>query len=126
MCGIFFESNYCRTINNTSTQPAFECIGRGGAYTDDTKTGPRGFYNFDEQEFDLNSDFANQTLNSMTITLSGYGGRPMLLGVTADTYAAPAVPFYLSFRFWFIIITCLLILAVIGLILWIRRWLNAP
>ena len=85
----FFESNYARAINNASTRPAFECIGRGGAYTNDTTTGPRGFYNFDEQEFDLNPDFATQKLDSIKFTAAEQYGVPMLLGVTAVTSPRP-------------------------------------
>lgn len=81
----FFESTFARTINNTSTRPAFECIGQGGAYTNDTKTGPRGFYDFDEQVFDLDSSFAGQTLVSITFSASEQFGMPILLGLTAVT-----------------------------------------
>jgi len=82
----FFESAYARTINNTTTQAAYEFIGRGGAYTGDATNGPRGFYLFDEQEFRLNADFAHQTLDTITIKVSeDHVGTPILLGLTVVT-----------------------------------------
>ena len=81
----FFESGFTRSINNNTTQNAFEFIGRGGAYTDDVTNGPRGFYIFDEQEFVLGERFANETLDSIIFTASGQGGIPILLGVTVET-----------------------------------------
>jgi hypothetical protein len=94
----FFESNFARTINNTSTRPAFECIGRGGAYTNDTKTGPQGFYNFDEQVFNLDPSFARQTLASIKFAASEQYGMPILLGVTAVTSANSGTQTYIYDR----------------------------
>jgi hypothetical protein len=122
----FFESGFSRTINNTTTCPAFEFIGRGGAYGDDTATGPRGFYDFDEHEFDLNKDFANQTLDSIKFIKLTDWGTPMLLGLTAQTVTEPEPSLFLSFRFWLIVGACLLILAFVGVVMWIRHWLDAP
>jgi len=122
----FFESGFSRTINNTTTRPAFEFIGRGGAYGDDTAIGPRGYYDFDEHEFDLKDDFAKQTLETITFTKLTEWGTPMVLGITAQTYAEPAPSFFRSFRFWLIVGAGLFILAIAGVVVWIRRWLDAP
>ena len=79
----FFEASFARTINNTTTKEAFNFIGQGGAFTDNTADGPRGYYHFDEQEFILNNDFAGQTLASITIKANTEGvGVPVLLGLT--------------------------------------------
>ena len=122
----FFESCFSRTINNTTTRPAFEFIGQGGAYTDNTTTGPRGFYDFDEQEFDLDAAFANQTLDRIKVTAYTEQGTPILLGVTAVTSAEPEASIFTSFRFWLILGAVLTLLAVVGLVLGIRHWLNTP
>jgi hypothetical protein len=125
----FFESCFSRTINNTTTQSAFEFIGRGGAYTDNTATGPRGFYDFDEQEYDLRQEFATQTLNSVKITTFSNWGTPFLLGLTAQTSAEPersSLSFLSSYRFWIIVSVCVFVLAIIFMGVGIQRWLNAP
>jgi len=122
----FFESGFSRTINNTTTRTAFEFIGHGGAYTDDVTTGPRGFYDFDEQEFVLDPSFSKQTLDTISFTRHTVYGTPMILGITAVNSLEPEAPFYETLRFWLIISAVLLVLAVIGLVIWIRRWLDAP
>ncbi len=115
----FFESGFSRTINNTTTRTAFEFIGRGGAYTDDVKTGPRGFYDFDEQEFVLNPSFSNQTLEKITFTRHTDYGTPMILGITAVN-SLPEAPFYESLRFWLMVSAGLMVLGAIGLIIGLR------
>jgi hypothetical protein len=124
----FFESGFSRTINNTTTRPAFEFIGHGGAYTDDVKTGPRGFYDFDEQEFVLDPSFLSQTLESITFTRHTDYGTPMILGITAVN-SQPEATFEESLRFWLMVSAGLMVFGAIGLIIWVRRWLkddNSP
>ncbi len=124
----FFESNYARTINGTTTRPAFEEIGRGGAYTNDTTTGPRGFYNFDEQEFTLAPDFATQTLNAVRFT-GGDHGTPILLGLTVQTSQAPPPGVFsvLAMRaFWMIVGGIVLAIVVVAGATRLRRWLTVP
>jgi len=122
----FFESGFSLTINNTTTQRAFEFIGHGGAYTDNVDTGPRGFYDFDEQEFVLNPSFASQTLESITFTRHTTYGTPFILAITAVDSVAPPLPFYQSTRFWIIASITLATLVIIGVVIAIRRWLDAP
>jgi len=123
----FFESGFARTINNTTTRNAYELVGRGGAYTNNTTTGPRGFYNFDEQEFDLNADFATQTLDSIKFTaLGNRSGSPLLLGATVVTFIELKPSFFSTPRFWLILGACVFVLILAGGAVGIRRWLNAP
>ena len=119
----FFESGFARSINNTTTRPAFELIGRGGAYTSNTTNGPRGYYDFDEQEYTLDDAFANQSLDSIVIDAPGAGSRgtPFLIGLTVQTAEPPPFSFFSGIYSWLLPAGVALVAAAIGVIVAIRR-----
>jgi hypothetical protein len=85
----FFESRYDHRLTSPMTRSAFQFNGQGSAFNGLAKTGWRGYYNFDEQEFVLGSGFATQELQSIKLACPRNGGVAMLLGVTVDTSVAP-------------------------------------
>jgi hypothetical protein len=122
----FFESSFARHINNTTTRPAYELIGPGGAYTANTATGPRGFYDFDEQEFVLSDAFAAQTLDSIVFdsAKSVVPGTPFLSGLTVVTAEPEPFSFFSRVTLCWVVGALLLAVLLAAGVTALRRWLN--
>jgi hypothetical protein len=73
-----------------STQTVFQVSDQGGGGTGNSSTGDTTTYDLTQEGFTLDSDFADQTLASATITSNGY--ETLLLGVTVENTVTGAVP----------------------------------
>jgi hypothetical protein len=95
----YYQGSFVNTLNNTvlgvNALNAFtcndpsNCLGGAGSGSDtgtgNVNTGLTGNYLIDEQDFELGSAFAGQTLTQIVITDTHNGSDPILLGATVGS-----------------------------------------
>jgi hypothetical protein len=83
-----FTNSLTNTVPGVNAENAFTCnkpstcLGSGG--TGNVNTGLGGTYVLDEQDFNLGSTFAGQTLTQIIITDTHDGSDPIILGATVE------------------------------------------